>query len=299
MADEPISSLTAYSTQHGDDLYVVVDVHDTTMASTGTDKKATTYQVFGSPSSGQLIYWSGSLTGVPAGAADLTVGSSGQLNFAAISAPGSPVAGDTWFDLTQLCHVHYGGSGTSADCLAAYRVGLIYSQTAKVTVTTTGAVSLVSTSGATGSVLLPAGYLNVTGRSIRITAGGFYSSGSTQGTVYWFAKLGSNVFATTTSALTMFGASQTTRFWTLSAVVTTKGTGASGLLDTAGGADGVSIKYRRSVRGPAKREQCRHSARGTQFSLDLTQSYTFDFQINMTGTSNTFVLTNLTLEVLG
>jgi hypothetical protein len=45
MADEPISGLTAYSTVHSDDLYVVVDVHDTTMAPTGTDKKATLAQI--------------------------------------------------------------------------------------------------------------------------------------------------------------------------------------------------------------------------------------------------------------
>lgn len=39
MADAKISDLTAYSTYHTDDLMVVVDTHDTTMAASGTDKK--------------------------------------------------------------------------------------------------------------------------------------------------------------------------------------------------------------------------------------------------------------------
>ncbi len=52
-------------------------------------------QITAPGSSGQLIYNSSNLF---TGAADLTVGSSGQLNLAAISAPGSPAAGDLWYD---------------------------------------------------------------------------------------------------------------------------------------------------------------------------------------------------------
>lgn len=62
MADESISQLAAYSTQHSDDLMVIVDVHDVSMAPSGTDKKMTVSQLFGSPSNGELIGWIG---GVP------------------------------------------------------------------------------------------------------------------------------------------------------------------------------------------------------------------------------------------
>jgi hypothetical protein len=47
MPDTKISALTTYTTLHTDDLLVGVDVHDTTMASSGTDKKLTPSQLFG------------------------------------------------------------------------------------------------------------------------------------------------------------------------------------------------------------------------------------------------------------
>jgi hypothetical protein len=71
------------------------------MAASGTDKKATVNQLFGSPPSGSILYWNGSSTGTPSGAADVSVGSSGQLHLTGISDPGSPAAGDVWFDTTQ------------------------------------------------------------------------------------------------------------------------------------------------------------------------------------------------------
>ncbi len=49
-------------------------------------------------SSGQLIYNSSNLFG---GAASLTIGSSGQLNYAGITDPGSPKAGDLWYSSGQ------------------------------------------------------------------------------------------------------------------------------------------------------------------------------------------------------
>ena len=47
MPDTAISNLTAAGTVHSDDLLVDVDVHDLTMASSGTDKKLTVSQLFG------------------------------------------------------------------------------------------------------------------------------------------------------------------------------------------------------------------------------------------------------------
>jgi hypothetical protein len=101
VADTKISALTAYSTEHGDDLLPIVDVHDTSMAASGTDKKATVNQLFGSPSSGQVLYWSGSSTGTPAGAAKWAIGSSGQITATAIADPGSPSATDLWMSSTK------------------------------------------------------------------------------------------------------------------------------------------------------------------------------------------------------
>lgn len=72
MANVKITALAAYGTEHGDDLIPVVDVHDTTMFSSGTDKAATIYKIFGSPSTGQILAWSGTSTGVPVGLSSLT-----------------------------------------------------------------------------------------------------------------------------------------------------------------------------------------------------------------------------------
>lgn len=61
--DTPISSLKPYTTQHPDDLLVIVDVHDTSMAPSGTDDRVTVAQLFGSPANGDLVGW---VNGVPA-----------------------------------------------------------------------------------------------------------------------------------------------------------------------------------------------------------------------------------------
>ena len=52
-----VSGLVAYSTVHSDDLLLIVDVHDTTMASSGSDKKATLGQVLGGLTGD--VTWSG------------------------------------------------------------------------------------------------------------------------------------------------------------------------------------------------------------------------------------------------
>ena len=291
MADTKISALTAYGTEHGDDLLAVVDVHDTSMAASGTDKAATVYKVFGSPSAtGQLVYWNGTSTGVPAGAASLTVGASGQLNLASIAAPGSPAIGDEWYDSTQACGAMRAGPGG----LTVFRQALAFSQVTNVSVTATGATTLVSTTGATGGVSLPAGFLNVTGRVVRVRARGYYSTAAaSQGTVALLAKLGATSVATTNTM--SFVASTANRTWTLEFDLTVKATGVSGGLDTQGYAllwnTGTNLGITSQVQntgGPT-----------SAVSLDLTAAYTLDIQVNMSATGNTFVCTNLTAEVLG
>ena len=67
MPDEPISQLTALTNLEPDDLLVTVDIHDQTMATSGTDKKMTVAQLFGTPSTGQLVGWQGEPVGITLG----------------------------------------------------------------------------------------------------------------------------------------------------------------------------------------------------------------------------------------
>ena len=72
MADTKISALAAVGTLHSDDLLVDVDVHDTTMAASGTDKKLTVNQLIGGATSGQVVVCNSS--GIPVGAASILSG---------------------------------------------------------------------------------------------------------------------------------------------------------------------------------------------------------------------------------
>lgn len=293
MPDQPISGLAAYSTAHGDDEVEVLDVHDTSMAAAGTNKRATLAQLHGSPGAGQLVYWSGSSPGVPAGAAGLTVGSAGQLNFAAIAAPGSPAIGDEWFDSTQNCKAWQGGPGG----LTVYRAGPIYSQVANVTVTATGSSSLISTTAAVGTVTLPAGLLNVVGRTLRVRAKLYFSTVASPGTFYLFLKLGSNTVCTTGSA-TLSG-SRTNAAAVVDIDLTTKATGASGKLDCGGFALSTLLFPNGTGAAIQNGTTAGTTAPTSQVTLDLTSSYVFDLQINLGTSGNSFTITNLTIEVLG
>ena len=251
-------------------------------------------------SSGQLQYNS---SGLFAAAADLAVGSSGQLNLTPIAAPGSPVLGDMWVDSTQNCIVHFGGGATTGASLSAYRSGLLYAMTGSpITFGTTGSNSLLSGATGVGTLTFPAGYLNVLGRTIRIKAIGYMTTGSSPGNQYFFVKLGSNVISTGQAvALT---ASHTTNNWEAHVTISVKTAGSSGKLDTFGtlslGMQGSAFLW-----GTAPQFQngtaAGTSVPGTQVTLDLTAGYTLDFQNNFSATTNTNTiwLTNFTVEVLG
>jgi hypothetical protein len=247
-------------------------------------------------SSGQIQYNNSSAFG---GAANLTVGASGQLNFGSIAAPGSPNAGDKWYDSTQKCPTVYDG-------VIGYLARMIYNQVANVTVTATGSNSAVSTSGAIGTVSLPAGYLNEIGRMVRITVLGYATTaGASAGNIFFFVKLGSNVVATSSSGTPLTG-SRTNNPFSVQCVITTKATGSSGKLDVGGGTlstgTGSSLLWANNntpflTNGTVAGTQ----AASTQVTLDLTAAYVLDFQVNMSAVSstNTFVFTGITVEVLG
>jgi hypothetical protein len=220
------------------------------------------------------------------GAANIAVGTSGQLNQAAIAAPASPVNGDCWYDSTQLCEARY------ANGLTNYRVGVVFSQVTKVSVTSSGAQSLVSTTGALGTVSLPAGFLNIVGKTLHCRASGYQVTTSAPGNGTLFAKLGSNVVCTT---IPYAMAASNTIGWTADLWITCKATGASGKLDCGG-----HYQFKESVvvslqNGTVAGTQ----APASQITLDLTAAYTFDLQCNLGNAGQNMTLTNLQLFVEG
>lgn len=87
MAAETISQLTAMSQLAANDLLVCVDVSDTTMAPTGTDKQLTVSQFLGAPANGNLLGWEGVPTPIVVGSG-LTLTGSGPYTLAATGGGG-------------------------------------------------------------------------------------------------------------------------------------------------------------------------------------------------------------------
>jgi hypothetical protein len=168
-------------------------------------------------------------------------------------------------------------------------------------VTATGAASMISSTGAVGSVSFPAGALNVVGRTIRVRARGFISTAATAGSANFYVKLGSNIIATSlTNALV---ASKSTVGWSLDIDLTIKAIGTSGKTECAGmflsgwissgsGVFGNSNVY--ILNGTSAGTQ----VPGTQPTIDLTQAYVLDLQFNFTATGNSITVTHLTVEVI-
>jgi len=251
----------------------------------------------GSPggSANQLQYYATSSTF--GGATDIAVGANGQLNLASISTPGTQVEGDLWTDATQKCVVVFDGSTTNADCLNAYRVGLIFSQVTPVTQSTPTAASLVSTTNAVGKVAWPANYLNMLGRTIRIRAGGYYTAGSGGGACTLSFLLGGNVIATNLGA--GFGATHSNQTWYIDATITVASTGSSGTINTVG----TEIAYGAGATTLFAYNFCNGTTAGTQapqtpVTVNLTSALAFDFQVTYSGTGDSFSCTNLTIEAL-
>lgn len=269
MPDTKITGLTAYSTPSASDVWPIVDVSDTTMSPSGTDKQITIPQLLAS------------------GVAPL-------FALTPASAPGAPATAMAWYDSTQQCWAIYDG-------MVAYLPRLIYSQVTDVTIAASGNSSIFSTSGAPGGIALAAGYLNVVGRSVVLTVLGYGTTpASGMGATFAFAKLGSNVIATAVNGNLV--ASKTNLAWRLDLVITTKAIGANGKLDIGGtwtssqtGSAGLFVNNMGLVNGTVAGTQ----AAATQVTLDLTQAYTLDVQFNFSAATNSFVVTNVTVEVKG
>lgn len=244
----------------------------------------------GSPggSSGQVQYDNAGAFG---GASGLLIGASGNPNLPSMAAPGTPTNGDLWHDSAQHALAYVRGG------LIDYGQGLIYQQVADPSATAAAANSLVSTSGAVGTVSLPAGYLNVAGREIVIRAAGYGTTGGTPGQAGFFGKLGSNVVA----AMGNFslGASKTTVGWFAELHIVTKATGASGKLDCFGWASGATLWSTSGLIALQNATSATALTPTSQITLDLTAAYAVDFGVNLTVTGNTITCTNLSIEVKG
>jgi len=167
-----------------------------------------------------------------------------------------------------------------------------------VTVTATGSSSLLSS-----TFSLPAGYLNVAGRILRLRIGGIFTSAASAGNYYFFLKLGSNVIATTASGVGI-NPSRTNTSWVWDIDIQTQGTGTSGTLNTLG------VNVGGSPTGQSAWQSGVAIGNGTvagtmnwtsPVTLDLTQAYALDFQLNMSAASSTNTVTAqyAVLQILG
>jgi hypothetical protein len=226
-------------------------------------------------------------------------GAQGQLNLAEQTQPGTLVSGDMWNDSTQHCHTRYSGSATSANCLVEYRAGLIFSMVTPVTVTATGANTLISTTNARGTNALPAGFFNVLGRYLEVTFAGVITTGATPLNHFFIIKLGSTVIGTYTSAA--MSASRTNTPFTGYFNCQCQSTGATGTVNTMGTVwcpSPVVFNQDRAVtlsNGTAAGT----AVPQTPVTVDLTAALTLDFQNDFTAANavNSITLQYLTIKV--
>ena len=178
-------------------------------------------------SSGQLVYNSSNLF---AGAANLNVGSSGQLNCNPMSAPGTPATGDLWYDSARNTF------GFLSAGMVTQPSGIIWqglSSGTAVTNTASATTLLGSISSTIGSLTIPANALQP-GKIIRPMLWGSCSWPSGPPTVAFAMLLGGNVVWGSTA----LAVAQTTTatYWTISNYI-----GAHGLQVQSIGASGKII----------------------------------------------------------
>jgi hypothetical protein len=250
-------------------------------------------------SNGQLQYNNSTAFG---GAADIAVGAGGQLNLASIATPGTQATGDLWNDATQLCVSMFDGSATSADCLTSYPTRLVYQQNANVTISAAATTTMLSSTGATGTVSFPAGYLSVKNRTLDIEIFGYATTAaSATGNCGMLMKLGSTIVATSFTNVAVTASKTTTEFRAkIKSTVKTAGSG--GKLDTFGLLDTCVVGGSGVFSGPQQIQNGSVSgtpAPGTQGSLDLTAALALDLQLVLSAAVNTFVITNVSVSVTG
>lgn len=146
----------------------------------------------------------------------------GIETFEAASAPGTPVAGDTWQDSTQKCLKTYEAGVTQA------LTGCLFTQTNTVSVgNTTNETTIVGTG--VGTVTLPANFF-VAGKKINLFWDGYFRLENSP-TLQVKIKIGSTT-VWDSGAVTKSAVSTGTQYWRLNATLTCRTTGASGTVLT-------------------------------------------------------------------
>jgi hypothetical protein len=251
-----------------------------------------------SGTAGQAAYYAGTGTAV-SGAAAFGIGASGQRVDSAIALP-SLVAGMAYYDSTQKAEISY------RNALTGVTPRLIYSQNAVQTIATTGAQSLINTTGLTSSnyslitgtntLGVGAGFW-VANKKFRFAFGGYYSTLTTPGNYFFAILIGGNVVGTTSTGGS--SASATNQYnWATADLTCKSASGTSGEFDTTGlmihspGASNVPF-----LNGTVGGTQ----VFGTQSPFNPSISNAVDFQISTTGATGqvTFVVMNFDIWEIG
>ena len=174
----------------------------------------------------------------------------------------------------------------------------LFSQATNVTLTAAATASVISTVGERGSPILPAGLLNVPGRTLVVTICGYASTGATAGTISLLFKLGSTIVATTAAVVPVV--SQTTLGFMISALMTCKAAnvaGGTGKIDTFGqwslGALNTAVGGLAPIVNGSVSQTI---APATPAAVDQTTALLFDAQLTLSNALHSFTFTNVNIE---
>jgi hypothetical protein len=230
----------------------------------------------GSPggSSGQVQYNNG---GSFSGAAQVTISAAGNLVLPNSTTPGSPANGELWHGPQKIVSTYVNG-------VIHRLVGCLYSQTADGVMTgTTSETSIINTSGAVGTLTLPANFL-VAGKTLRVTIAGTFSTGTTGGNSQLRLKLGTTTVFDSTN-ITMPN-NQTNGGYQAEILLSCRSTGVTGSVRTM-------AAVVRSSGTPVNFSGGTYSA-----TVDTTAAQTLDVLLQSNQSTTTVTITLVTVEVL-
>jgi len=291
MADTKLSALTTPSGgPAAADLLYLVDVSDTTDDAAGSSRKTLLSDVIAlapqPAGSGSEVQYRASSTTFGA-VANVTRSANGNLTLTSQTTPGSLSDGELYYGTQKTISAYLNGG------VKHHLVACIYSSTADATVgNTTTETSLVGTG--VGSLTLPANFL-IAGKTLRITACGYYSSkASSPGNLQINIKLGSTVVNQLPgSGGSALAGSAASFGWRLSALVTCRSTGASGSVSSGG-------DMTRLTSSSGANADFGFTKNTGPVTIDTTAGQTLDLTatFNIADVANTITCTNLTVEIL-
>ena len=250
---------------------------------TETITNAATVYISGAPNGSNITFTNGPYALWIAGGAvrfDGTIVHNNTIDYASQAAPGSPVEGDMWNDSTQKAIIVY------VDAVKQTLSTGLFVSTGDATVANTVTETTIIGSGV-GTLTLPANFL-VAGKTIRITAKGYYGTTGTP-TINIKVKLGSTVVMSTgaqTQALNI-----TSQYFEASGDITCRTVGAGGTVYGQGHALLATTAVATTV------EEMVNTAT-TTIDTTTTQAVGLTATWGTASASNTITGTNFTLEVL-